>query len=393
MRARAILGFPPALLLAASVPAQPAAPPSDPALTAAKAELAAAELEAEALQRRVGQAKGIAARLAARQIAAGQEIEEAEARITAAEIEARLAAAAAADQRRRLTIEQRPVAALLGGLAIMAQRPPLLVLADNRGADELVRVKLLLDSTLPAIRRKTAALRDGLERSEQLRVAAVAARSRLARSRTALISRRVEFAKLEQRSLAQALEVQGQELGASDSAIAAGERVTQIESVVSNGVSIRHIAAGFAASDPAPQRPFAGARALASPSFSYRLPSAAPVSEGLGAISDSGVRSRGLSLATARGTPLIAPAGGIVRFAGPYRDYDGVVIIDHGRGWISVIVNLATSLRKDDRVESGGSIGRALGPILLELSHNGQRRSPAIIAGSSPPLSNAGEGG
>ena len=87
------------------------------------------------------------------------------------------------------------------------------------------------------------------------------------------------------------------------------------------------------------------------------------------------------------------PADGIVRFAGPFRDYDGVVIIDHGNGWISLIVNLATPLQAGAAVRRGEPLGRALGEIEVELSHNGQRVSPAIIAGSYDPLSKGEKGG
>ena len=54
----------------------------------------------------------------------------------------------------------------------------------------------------------------------------------------------------------------------------------------------------------------------------------------------------------------------MVRFAGPFRDYDGVLIIDHGGGWMSLIVNVATTLAgRATRSASGDPIGRALGPI------------------------------
>ncbi len=59
-------------------------------------------------------------------------------------------------------------------------------------------------------------------------------------------------------------------------------------------------------------------------------------------MSDSGVRSRGLTLATTRGAAVIAPAAGVVKYAGPFRDYDGIIIIDHGGGWASLIVNVGT---------------------------------------------------
>jgi murein DD-endopeptidase MepM/ murein hydrolase activator NlpD len=70
-----------------------------------------------------------------------------------------------------------------------------------------------------------------------------------------------------------------------------------------------------------------------------------------------------------------------------------VVIIDHGHGWMSLIVNVASTQRRGDRVRIGAPLGRALGPVQVELSQNGRRVSPALIAGSSQTLSNGREGG
>ena len=90
---------------------------------------------------------------------------------------------------------------------------------------------------------------------------------------------------------------------------------------------------------------------------------------------------------------VTAPADGVVRFAGPFRDYDGVLIVDHGGGWLSVIVNVASELHAGDRLRLGDPVGRALGPLEVELSHNGLRISPALIAGSSVSLSKSPKGG
>jgi septal ring factor EnvC (AmiA/AmiB activator) len=117
------------------------------------------------------------------------------------------------------------------------------------------------------------------------------------------------------------------------------------------------------------------------------------VTDGLGAIDASGVRSRGITLATPRGAPVAAPADGVVSFSGAFRDYDGIIIIDHGGGWLSLVVNVASPVKPGERVRLGAPLGRALGAIRVELSHNGQRFSPALIAGSSATLSNGGKGG
>lgn len=380
-------------LLAASALAQDLGQPLDVQLKQAEAEQAAAEKQAARLDEVASKARSEAERLHAQQAAAAQAIDAAEARISAANVRLNLASAYVAAHQQRLAAEQQPVSSLLAGLATMARRPPLLVLADRGGTDELVRVKLLLDATLPVIRRRTGHLSAELAEGQRIRRAALDARGELAKSRDNLTVRRQHFAELEQQSLERALASGGQALGAGDIAMAAGENVENLRAEEASGQSIRRVADQLALEDPAPASPFRPEGAIQRPPLAYQLPASAPVTEGLAAVNESGVRSRGLTLATAQGAPLTAPADGIVKFAGPFRDFDGVIIIDHGGGWLSLIVNVGSLLKVGDRLHLGDPIGHALGPLQVELSQNGRRISPAIIAGSSQSLSNASKGG
>ena len=381
------------LLVAASAPLQPAAGPLDQRLRQARAEQAAAEAETARLERAAANALGEAERLNAQQLATAQAIEAAEAHITAAGVQYRLAADEVAAQRKRLATEQRPLSALLAGLALMARRPPLIALADGNSVDDLVKVSVLLDSTMPVIRQRTRVLSSQLAEAERLEASAVSARAELMRSRKDLANRRVQFAELEQRAVNRSLVAGGEALSTSDVAIAAGEQAARIGGERSSNQADRQLAAILASEQPALPRPFAPAGSRPTPPFAYSLPVTAPVVEGLGAVNDSGVRSRGIIFAAARGAPVNAPADGIVRFSGPFRDYDGILILDHGGGWMSLIVNISSELKPGDKVSLGDPLGRALGPIQLELSHNGQRFSPALIAGSSQTLSKGMKGG
>lgn len=381
------------LLVAASAPAERPAEPLDSALKAARAEQASAEAQVARLEKLAAGARDEAQRLQAEQAAAAQAIEAAEARITAADVRFRLAAAYVAAHRERLAREQRPLSSLLAGLAVMARRPPLLALADGGGTDELVRVGILLDSTLPVIRSRTRALSAELSEGEHLQQAALSARAELVRSREQLAGKRAQFAALEQRALRQSLAAGGQALSIGDVAIAAGEDIETIRSQRSSSRAARELAAFLASEPPAPARPGARAQRVPQPPLAYRLPVDAPVVSGLGAVDDSGVRSRGITFATGRGKPVRAPADGVVRFSGPFRDYDGILILDHGGGWMSLIVNVVSALKPGDKVRIGDPLGRTLGPTQVELSHNGRRFSPALIAGSSATLSKAAKGG
>ena len=381
------------LLVAASAPVITEAGSLDAALRQARSEQAAAEADAQRLQSAARNARSEAERLRAEQLAAAQAIAAAEARITASDTELRLMAAMLNARRAKLQGEQRPVAGLLAGLAMMSQRPPLLAVADRASMDDLVKVRVLLDSTLPAIRARTAALSAELAEAQRLERQAAAARQELVRSRQNLETRRQQFAALEREAISQAEKAGSRALGAGDVALAAGEDVERLQRTAAGSRAARLLASQAAASDPSPARPAAPEGRPERPPIDYRLPADAPVSDGVGEVGPSGIKSRGVTLATSRGTTLIVPASGVVRFSGPFRNHDGVVIIDHGKGWMSLILNVGSPLKVGERVRAGAPLGRALGPIGVELSQNGRRISPALIAGSSQTLSNQGEGG
>lgn len=380
-------------LVAASAPAQPQRQPLEQKVRQAQAQQATAEAETARLEKIASRARDEAGRLRAEQAAAAQAIEASEARITAADAQFRLASAYVAAHRTRLAEEQRPVSSLLAGLAVMAQRPPLLALVDGGGTDELIKVGVLLDSTIPAIRSRTRALASQLSEDQRLETAALSARSELLQSRKELAAKQQQFAELEQRAMQQSLAAGGRALSTGDVAIAAGEALEQLRSAESNQRSARALAQLLASEDPSPPRPFAPSGPEPRPPFAYVLPVSAPVVEGLGAVDDSGVRARGITFAAARGAAVSAPASGIVRFSGPFHDYDGVLILDHGNGWMSLIVNLSSPLKPGDKVRIGDPVGRALGPVEVQLSRNGRRFSPALIAGSSQTLSKGMKGG
>ncbi|WP_373487549.1 murein hydrolase activator EnvC, partial [Blastomonas sp.] len=87
-------------------------------------------------------------------------------------------------------------------------------------------------------------------------------------------------------------------------------------------------------------------------------------------------RSRGLTVAAQPGAQLIAPADGRVAFAGPYRGFGHIVIIEHVGGWTSLITGMARSaIKVGERVTQGDPIGQAGSNrprITTELRRNGR---------------------
>ncbi len=384
MRARRLLLLPLAFLLGAPAPTK---------LERSQAEYAAAKAQAEKLQAIADRATESLERLRSRQRAAAAAIDSAEARITLADLRLATAEADARAQRLAIATAQRPVASLLAGVAVMGQRPPLLALMDEGSIDSLVQTRILLDSTLAVIRTRTRAHAARLARADRAVEAAQIARNELAASRRALVERRAEFASIEQSLLKLAARTGSAAVQASDRMLATGDASERVRREYQDSSAIRALARAFAAQPAIPPRPGSSDGPLFRSPFVYRLPASAPLTQGLGDVDRSGIRARGVTLATARGAPLEAPGAGTVRFAGPFRGFDGVLIIDHGGGWVTMLVNLSPGVGRGDRVAPGDPVGRALGPISVELYRNGKAYSPALIAGSSPPLSNDRKGG
>ena len=154
------------LLIAASAPVVPPAETIDVVLARARAEAEIAAKRLATLEGQAAKAGNEAARLKAERAAAAAAIEDSEARISAADAVLRLARAEVAQGEQRLARKRAPLAALLAGLAQMGRQPPLLSIADGGSLDEMMRVRALLDATMPVIERRSAAL----GRSEERRV-------------------------------------------------------------------------------------------------------------------------------------------------------------------------------------------------------------------------------
>jgi septal ring factor EnvC (AmiA/AmiB activator) len=381
----------PILLAAASTPVVPVGESADAALARARNEAAVAAKRLTALEADAAKAEGEAAKLRAEQAAAAAAIEDAEARISESGASLRLAQAQVALAEQRLASRRAPLAALLAGLATMGRQPPLLALADQGSIDEMVRVKALLDTTMPVIERRSAALKSELAGRRRLASAADVARADLAKNRDTLALRQQRFAQLEDQAAKRASRLAGEAFGAGDRVLASAETLEAASSQAAARRSARSAALAVSELDFAPARPMRGDSALPPLDLGYSLPVSAPLIDGLGSVNRAGIVSRGLRFDTRRGTGVIAPADGKIVFAAPYRGQDGLIIIDHGRGWTSLLLGVASDRPRGTKVRRGEFLGRALGPIGVELRRDGRPISPAFIAASSVPLSNGGD--
>ena len=375
-------------LASASVPIEPVRETIGEALARTAAEARAAEARVTTLTAREQAASNEAARLHAERQRAAADIALSEAQIAGADIALAAARIAVVQREAHLARQRAPLAGLLAGLATMGRRPPLLAIADGASIAQLVRVRALIDGTMPLIAERSRKLQAELGEGRRLAAKAEDARQALASARAELVTKQTRFAALEAKANARAAELRASAAGAEDQWLAGGESLLDLRGEAAAAAEARRSARALAATPLAPPRPFAPDSRRSPAPLAYALPTRAPVIEGLGSVSPAGVRSRGIRFATPRGSAIAAPAAGTVLFANAFREHDGVIVIDHGRRWTSVLVNVAPVVRRGEQVAAGAPLGRALGDVQLELREGAEPRSAALIAGSSGLLSN-----
>jgi septal ring factor EnvC (AmiA/AmiB activator) len=117
------------------------------------------------------------------------------------------------------------------------------------------------------------------------------------------------------------------------------------------------------------------------------LPVAGEVKIHFGQNDGLGTTSHGLTVIARPGAAVTAPSAGIVRFAGPFRSYREILILEHPGGYLSLIAGLSrVNAALGARVGAGEPIGtmderaNARPELYYELRRNGQFVDPEAVS-------------
>lgn len=265
-----------------------------------------------------------------------------------AEREARRDAVKASLQARRGLLAE-----VLGALQRMGLNPPPALLVKPEDALGSVRSAILLGSVVPELREQTRRLLADLEELQRLAASIAAERDRLA----ATVATQVE----EKKRLSLLLEIKKELRARSEAAIdterhqrevlaARATTLKELIAALSDEIGRRE-RAGAAAAMPAPDilapsAPFA--------SLTGRLvpPVAGRFDRRFGQADASGAHMQGDTLQTQSGAIVTAPSDATVLYAGPFRSYGQLLILDAGDGYHVVLAGM-------------GNIGVSSGQSLL----------------------------
>jgi len=380
-----------AALLSAQTP-EPSLSEQQRSLLSAREQSERARQRSNALRRQAEAASNDADRIASEAAALAARIQAAEADIKAARTRIAIVNQLQRQQRARLAKRQGPMIRLTAALQMMTRKPTVLALVEPRSLDELIYMRSILSAVMPEIERRTSSLRDEVRQGERLRLQAARAIASLDESQRRLVEQRRQLAGLEASERIDAARFASDAGIEEEQALALGEEARDILDLMDQIRESGAVRESLAELGGPVLRPGQGResqvrtpRQREDVASAYRLPVVGEIVTGLGEISDSGYRSRGITIAVDSGAQIVAPAAGRVAYSGRYRGYGDILIIEHNGGWTSLITHMASSsVEVGDKVVQGAPVGQSGSgepTVTVELRRHGRPIDIAALIG------------
>jgi septal ring factor EnvC (AmiA/AmiB activator) len=297
--------------------------------------------------------------------------------------------------RAQLTADEAALEDLLATLMTFGSRRPPALAASPEDTGAAVRAAILMGEAAPALSERAKTLKSKIDELNALAAATYAEQQRLDFEETALAARKEEIA-----ALAAEKRLSNTSLAAETASLRAETR-----RLSSEAATLRDLLDGLSRAAPAtpglkpqqkppaqtaarpPAKPPAGTPAgAASPPISatgHPLQPAAGTRLRRFGQTVNGVRHEGLTLATRSGAQVIAPMDARVQYAGVFRSYGLMVILDVGNNVLVIVSGLDTLYSEAGQwVLAGEPIGRMTGQkspspeLYLEVRRSGQPVDP-----------------
>jgi len=311
---------------------------------------------------------------------------------------------------------------LLLALERIARDPPeALVVAPEAPIDQ-IRSGLLISAAMPVLDAQAHALKDELDSIAALQADIRAKRADLVAHRHALDGNRRLLAEMVARRLDLQRQAVSDEAEVAAKTARLSEQTADLHDLISrldaeseqrDKERLAHAAKGLphnlakgkvaeppaASSDPTRPRAlkiYDGARAA------MLLPVSGHITRRWAEADESGVASKGLSFAAVGGAEIVAPFDGRVEFAGPFRGYGLILIIQHGGGYHSLLTGLGrVDAEPGQWVLAGEPVGAVAetadenagssAALYFELRHNGQPIDPQPLLAKRDGRSGRGD--
>ena len=335
------------------------------------------EEQRRAIEAEIDSVRADRARVSAALIETTAKVQDAE-RGAAAAAERLSSLNATADELSRSLERRRGIIAdVLAALQRMGSNSPPAILVKPDGMSEAVRAATVMGALIPELKSEIESTRRDLDNLARTRESIARERDELTERAKTLAGDKMRLAALidaRQQALASAQDALGSQQqraaelakkagslkdliakldseSAARKASAAAAHATEV--VVANEIEARAQAAhGAGTARLEPEIAFADAKGR------VRLPAAGAILKTFGSADDFGGLERGVSLATPSAATVSAPADGAVLFAGAYRSYGQLLIIDAGGGYYVLLAGMdRINVQSGEFVLAGEPVG------------------------------------
>lgn len=314
-------------------------------------------------------------------VATATKLREAEERVAATED--RLGGLDEQEQaiRGKLYARRHVIADLLAALQRMGQRPPPALLVRPEDALKTVRSAMLLGAVVPAMRAETEALAIDLAAQVNIRAAITAEREALAKDAAGLEQERVRMTALVEERQRRQVEAERALEGERGRMLALARQADSLKDLIA-----KLDRSAPAETTPPPDQPESQPRdtnklkpsiLFANAKGSLKLPVGGIKIRNFGSSDGLGSTQKGISIASRIGAQVTAPTDGWVVYAGPFRSYGQLLILNVGGGYHVLLAGMERiSVDLGQFVLTGEPVA-SMG--------NGPKTAAAIPIGSSQP--------
>ena len=356
----------------------------------------------ESLKERSADLNEEAEALRRQRIESAAKVQEFEAELT--RLEGRVAELVAEEQGKGAALVRGREQAVRVVMAVqrMARFPPEALIAQPMPPADMVRSAILLRSAIPRLEAQAQDLRRDLIALERSRMETAARRRELVFAADSLRLERTTLAALIEKNAAarsetaaatrqttrevQALARQAKDLQQLMERLESDRRERREREERERVATLRAVPPGKPAAPaavPAPRSSQPSGTSFSKARGTLVFPAAGEIAGQFGEATATGLTRKGIDVVTRAGAQVVAPYDGTVVYAGEFRGYGELLIIEHGEGYHSLLAGMARiDAALGQKLTAGEPVGIMAGQgggkpaLYLELRRDGQPINP-----------------
>ena len=291
---------------------------------------------------------------------AAQAVQTHEAAMNMLETELVVVEGAAARKRVKLAARRSDLGTTIAALQRMALRPTLALLVSPGDLNDIVRSGLLLRTAVPEIERQARLLRADIDTLVGLEFRIRDRKTELETAAAELKRERFRLKSLSDSKNRVLTQTKGAQASAEKRVSGLRAEASSLEELLSN-LRDRTVSAASQQNLVTPTLKPSGP-SISSARGQLSLPAQGTVVRRFGSRTNAGVSATGVTWKTRSETSVVAPWDGTIVFAGPFRRFGQILIIDHGEGYHSLIAGLGQiDAQMDQWVLAGEPVGMTSG--------------------------------